>query len=498
MPLGRLLIAAATALALAGCAAPTTRPDVAPDTLSQRDPSDAKLGREAHPQILERYGGAYKDPELTAYVNRIGRRIADVSEQPGESWTFTVLDTPTVNAFALPGGYVYITRGLVALAKDEAELAGVIGHEIGHVTAGHGGSRRDRSTAASVGLLLGGLGLAVLGVDPTLARGAMQVGQVAAGGTLASYSRSDELEADNLGVRYLARAGYDPYAQADFMERLGASSGLDARIAGASYNPNRVDFFASHPASAERTRQAIAVANATAPIEAVGDDRGRDRYLAVIDGMTWGDSAEHGFVDGRRFSHPVLRFAYEVPEGFKIRNTSGAVLASGPRNARMVLDAGKDPGGSLERFIARTWATALAKKARTGQMQGPEPVRANGLDAAEAVLPVELNGTVFNALLYAVRHDGRIYRITGLVQRGSGMLGEVRRAARSFDALSAAEAARLEPQRIDVVTVRRGDSVGTLARRMPVDALPEERFRLLNDLGPDDDVRPGDRVKIVR
>ncbi|MEL6217187.1 MAG: M48 family metalloprotease [Pseudomonadota bacterium] len=491
----RFLLPLLVVLALAACAGSTGSPEVAPETLAERAPGDAKIGADAHPKVLERYGGVYDNPELTAYVNKIGRRIAVVSEQPTADWTFTVLDTPTVNAFALPGGYVYITRGLVVLAKDEAELAGVIGHEIGHVTAGHGGLRRDRSTAASVGLLLGGLGLAVLGVDPSLA---MQVGQVAAGGALASYSRSDELAADNLGVRYLARAGYDPYAQADFMERLGASSGLDAKIQGASYNPNRVDFFASHPASAERTRQAVAVADAAAPIEAVGADRGRDRFLAVLDGVTWGDSPEQGLVDGQTFTHPVLRFTYEVPDGFRIRNTSGAVLAAGPQNSRMILDTGDDPGGDLTAYIARRWAPALAKDARTGSLQGPQPVDVGDLDAAEAVLPIELKGAVYNALLYAVRHNGRIYRITALVQRGSGLLGEVRQAARSFNALTAAEAAQIEPKRVRVVRVRPGDTVETLAARMRDETLPEERFRLLNDLDPTEQVSPGDRVKLVR
>ncbi|MEM9147975.1 MAG: M48 family metalloprotease [Pseudomonadota bacterium] len=486
---------------LAACAAQTTRPDAVPDTLVERDPDDAKLGAEAHPQILERYGGAYDDPALAAYVTGIGERIVAVSEQPDADWTFTVLDTPTINAFAVPGGYIYVTRGLVALAKDEAELAGVIGHEIGHVTAGHGGLRRDRSTAASVAVLLGSLGLAVLGVDPTLTRGAMQAGQVAAGGTLASYSRSDELAADNLGVRYLARAGYDPYAQADFLERLGASTALEADIAGASYNPNRVEFFASHPASADRTRLAIQVADSTGTLPArarpTAGNRGRERYLDAIDGVIWGDSPEQGFVEGRRFSHPVLRFRYEVPEGFRIRNTSGAVLASGPEGSRIILDAGEDPGGSVSAYIAERWAPALGREVRSGQLRGPQVVSQGGLDAAEAVLPVELSGTIYNALLYGVRHNGRIYRVTGLVKQGSRLLADLRAAARSFDPLSAAEAAEIKAPRLRIVSVGPGDTVEALTARMAVDQRAQDRFRLINDLGSDDVLRPGQRVKLI-
>lgn len=485
------------ALALIGCQQPGAPAPAggAPQTSPVRSASAQRRGDEAHREILARFGGEYRDAQLSAYVREVGRRVVAASAQSGARWTFTVLDSPAINAFATPGGYVYVTRGLLALAGDEAQLAGVLGHEIGHVVAGHSALRRERATTASLGLLAGVIGLSVLGVDPQAAGALMNAGQAAAGGYLASYSRAEELEADDLGVRYLAQAGYDPYAQAEFLERLTAWNELQARIAGGQYDPNRVDFFSSHPATAERTRRAIDRAPGAGP---AGTDRGRDRFLAAIDGVTWGDSARQGFVRGRTFSHPELGFTFTVPPGFTIRNTTDAVLASGPHGARFILDGGRDPGGPLTEYIARTWAPAIAREQPTGRLRGLAPERINGLDAARGVLPVRIGGRVFDALLVAVRMNGTIYRMTGLAPRDSGLLRPLEQAAWSFRRLSAGEAAGLRETRIQVVPVRPGDTVESLAPRMNVNSHAVERFRVLNGLGPGEALPPARRVKLVR
>jgi predicted Zn-dependent protease len=487
------------ALVLVACEpAASHQAGVAPQTSAVRSGSEQREGDQNHAKIVAQYGGVYQNARVTGYVNAIGQRIAAVSEQPNARWTFTVLDTPTVNAFAIPGGYVYVTRGLVALAGDEAQLAGVIGHEIGHVVAGHSALRRQRDTTAGLGLLAGAIGLAVLGVDPNVAGGLMDIGQQAAGGYLAQYSRSDELDADNLGIRYLARAGYDPYAQADFIDRLSASSALQARIAGRAYDANRVDFFASHPADAPRTRQAIQVAQTAGAVGTVGANRNRDQFLATIDGMVYGDSAAQGFVDGRTFSHPILRFTFTVPPGFNINNAADAVVAAGLRNSRFIMDGGPDRGGELTDYIARVWAPAIAKNHRTGQLTGLRRERLNGLDSASAVLPVQINNQTYEALLVAYRLDGKLYRITGLTPRGSGLMPSLTDAAASFRRLSGAEAGRLREKRIDIVTVQGGDTAERLSRQMNFDSYQLERFQVLNGLRPGEPPRPRDRVKLVR
>lgn len=483
--------------ALVGCAPPqAVGPGGAPATIAQRAAADQRQGDQAHQQILAKFGGAYQNARLASYVTGIGQRIAAVSEQPNARWTFTVLDSPDINAFAVPGGYVYVTRGLVALAGDEAELAGVIGHEIGHVTAGHSALRQERAGVATLGLALGQIGLAALGVDPGLASGISQVGQLAATGALAQYSQADELNADNLGVRYLARAGYDPFAQADFLDRMGAAATLEARLSGQASGGS--NFFASHPTTGARVRQAIDVATAAGAVGTKGADRARGRFLEAIDGMAYGEAVAQGVVEGRRFSHPALGFTYAVPEGFRIDNQAQAVIAVGPRGARQILEGARDPGGRLTDYIAGTWAPGIARSTRVGTLGNLGAGSLGGLEAARAILPVELNGTAYDALLVAIRLDGTIYRLTGLAPRNSGLLPALERSAQSFARLSRAEAAAFQPRRLEVVTVRPGDTVARLAARMAVDQAAEARFRLLNGLGPQAEVAAGQRVKLVQ
>ena len=296
----------------------------------------------------------------------------------------------------------------------------------------------------------------------------------------------------------LARAGYDPYAQADFLDRLSTSSELQARIAGGSYDPNRVDFFATHPSSAQRTRQAIQVAQAAGAVGTAGADRHRKRFLAAIDNMVYGDSAAQGFVDGRSFSHPKLRFTYRVPPGFTITNSADAVVAAGPRKSRFIMDGDRDRGGRLTDYIRGVWAPGLAKQFRTGQLTGLRRERINGLEAASALLPVRLNNRTYDALLVAYRLNGKLYRITGLAPRGSGLLPAMRDAAWTFRRLSGVEAGRLREKRIDIVTVRSGDTPERLARRMNFDEYRVERFQVLDGLRPGAPLRAGERVKLVR
>jgi predicted Zn-dependent protease len=482
------------ALALGGCAAPGGPPE----TTAVRAASDARLGAGAHRQILARYGGAYEGA-VAGYVRDLGMRIAARSEQPDAAWTFTVLDTPVVNAFAIPGGYVYVTRGLIALADDEAELAGVIGHEIGHVTANHSAERRTQSAVAQLGVLAAVIGAAALGVEGPALDAVGQVGSAVGQGAVASYSRAQELEADRLGVRYLARAGYDPSAQADFLESLSEQTALQARLAGGAYDPNRVDFFATHPATAARVREAIAAVEAEGGLAApAGAPRNRDAFLRAIEGMTYGDSAAHGFVRDGRFIHPELRLAFAAPEGWRIVNAAQAVTMRGPGGS-VVFDGGADPGGPLERYVGEVWPAQIARGARTGRVQDLSRFTIDGMEAAAAWLPVQTRGGGAAARLTAIRApDGRLWRFLGLADPGNPAAMEaVAAAPRSFRRLSSAEAARFRPWRIAIRAVRAGDSVASLAARTPFETEREARFRVMNGLKPGETLRPGQRVKLV-
>ena len=488
---GNRFPAAALALALAlapgaallqGCA---TNPATGGTMLSFMSPDEeSRLGSEEHPKLVKAFGGEVADPALRAYVQSVGTLLARTSELPELNFTFTVLDTDMVNAFALPGGYVYITRGILSLANTEAEMAGVLAHEIGHVTARHAAQRHSRS-------VLAGLGVGAVAIL-TGSRGLAELAGSGAGVHLASYSREHELEADTLGVRYLARAGFDTRAMASFLANLRAHSRLDARIQGLP--PDKVDeanLLATHPRTVERVEHATAQAGVAPVADPVV---GRDVYLAKIDGMIHGDSPEQGFARGRDFVHPRLRFRFRVPEGFRLRNMPDRVLARGPDGAAILFDGAKRPANRTPLdYLVNVWARSL-------RLGGPERITVNGLPAATATARVNTSDGARDVRLVVIQ-DGadRLWRFLFATPPAlTGRLNQpLRETTYSFRRISAAEAARWRPVRIRLHRVGRGETVAALAGRMAVDGFAEEHFRVLNGLGAGEGVRAGQTVKLV-
>ncbi len=484
----RLAVSLIVLVGVASCA-PTINPATgARETTLLSPAGEARLGAEEHPRVLAEFGGAYDDPAVTRYVAALGDRLKNVSEMADQRFTFTVLDSPTPNAFALPGGYVYVTRGLMALANDEAELGGVIAHEIGHVTARHTAQRYDRQVAGQVGATLATILGSVLLGDAGAQLG-QQAGGAAAMAYVQGFSRDQEFEADQLGVRYLSRAGYDPMAMATFLESLQMQDRLNRQLAGRDPNAETFSMYASHPRTIDR------VARAAAAAEDGGSDR-RDQaaYFAAIDGLRYGDSPREGFVRDGHFVHPELRFRWRVPAGLEINNRPQAVYGRDRTGLAMIFDSRNLPRGA---DLVREARAALGPN--TPLPQG-EPRRINGLDAAVAYGPVTLDGRRGEAAVALIRHDdGSVYRFVALKPGGFSDVDRERMAATvdSFTVLSAAEAQRYPATRIRVVTVGAGDTVASLASRMAVDNLREQTFRVLNGLGPGDTVRPGQRVKLV-
>ena len=329
---------------------------------------EKRIGAEQHGRILEQFGGAYDDPELAAYVSSIGRFLVLTSEASGTQFTFTVLNSPIVNAFALPGGYVYVTRGLVALADDESELAGVLAHEIGHVAARHGAQRQTQGTLANLGLLI--LGAA------TDSSAAVSLGQLGASAVISGYSRQDEYEADTLGVRYLSRAGFSPVSMSSFLSKLQSHHALEGKIQGRSGGEG-LGFFATHPRTGDRVARAIQNAGAVTVYDPIV---ARDIYQSKIDGMIYGDDPAQGIVQERRFVHPVLGFEFTVPEGFHLLNGQSSVVAQGPEGAGLKFDLAPREGlRDMRSYIRKRWATDTP-------LSGLERVYINGLNAATAIV----------------------------------------------------------------------------------------------------------------
>src|SRR5438093_9719842 len=302
-------------LALNGCG---TNPATGGQSLlGMSEDQEIQLSKEEHPKILTEFGGEYKNPDLQNYITSLGVLLAKTSERPNLPWKFTILDTPDINAFALPGGYVYVTRGLLGLASSEAEIASVLGHEIGHVSARHTSQRQGRATIAGLGAALAGI--------LTGSSAVAQLGNTVATGYIQQYSRDQEYQADTLGVRYMSRANYDPQASVIFLEKLLEETRLAAEEAGKDPSEaDRISWTSSHPRTADRVQQAIKNAGV---IEVSHPIVEHDLYLSKIDGIVYGDNPEQGFVRGRTFIHPGLRFQFQVPQGFRIINQPNHVIA---------------------------------------------------------------------------------------------------------------------------------------------------------------------------
>nr|MBC8239863.1 M48 family metalloprotease [Alphaproteobacteria bacterium] len=270
-------------------------------------PEDEKrIGADEHPKIIKQFGGAYDEVQVSGYVAQIGTGLVKVSELSEEQFRFTVLNSDQVNAFALPGGYVYVTRGLIALAENEAELAGVIAHEIGHVTARHTAERYSQAMIANIGLNIAG----IIGSAYGAPRETAQLLSFGTQAVLSGYSREQELESDMLGVRYLGLAGYDTNAMTTFFKKMKANDELRATMTGLPTGEDSFNFASSHPRTTDRITQAIHLANNGGPTSTRTD---RDRFLDHIDGMIFGDDPKQGVRKGRDFIHPELRFQFTVP-----------------------------------------------------------------------------------------------------------------------------------------------------------------------------------------
>jgi len=438
---------------LAGCA---INPVSGRNELSLISPAREKeIGKEAAKHV-EAEMGLVDDKRLADYVNQVGKRVAAESPLQGVDYTFHVVDMGEPNAFALPGGYVYVTRGILAVTTSEDELAGVLGHEIGHVAARHAVQRVSR--AAPLGVLTG-LGAATAGlVSPTLGEVVGSFGTAANEMLLAPYGRDQEREADRVGAEMSAKAGFDPTALAEALRGLEREEAIThkGRAGGAS-------FFATHPPLPERAETVRAFA-ATLPRGAHRPVVATDAaYLEKLDGLVIGKSAAQGVFDGQRFVHPELQFTVDFPAGWKTQNSRDAVGASAPDGrAAIVLDVaalGNDPMDAL-RATDKASGTDLAARA--------VPTTINGAKAAEVVAsPLRTEVGVLTITVTVIAHGGRLYRIIGAARPADAAANAAafRTSARSFRTATAPELARIRESRLRIARARAGETISALVTR---------------------------------
>ncbi|MBM09364.1 MAG: peptidase M48 [Magnetovibrio sp.] len=449
---------------------------------------EVRVGAQEHPKMLKEFGGRYQAQPLKAYVRYVGKKLAAVSELPNLPWRFVVLNDPQVNAFALPGGYIYVTRGLLALAENEAEIAGVLAHEIGHVTARHTSQRYSTTMATKIGLT----GLGILGNVFGIPSGVDRVISTGAKIGLQQYSQSQEMEADMLGLRYLARVGYDLNAVSSFLKKIRAHSELEARQKrkkGLSHN-----IMSTHPRNEDRVNQAVMLANAKSSVHSLVN---RDTYLDRIDGMIFGDDVSQGVVRGLAFRHPDLRIMFEVPDDFSIFNSPSQVVAFGPNQARIIFDmatfkkAGKVR--NLLNYIKDDWAKNL-------KIKDAEFININGMQAATAQARAYISGKPREMRLVAIQEDqNRIYRLTFMASTidMDRLSKKFRRSTYSFRRLTKTEADSIKPLRLRISKIKPGETVNSIAAGFPFIRFKREWFRLLNNMKIGEKVTPGQRVKVI-
>lgn len=463
---------------LAGLAACATNPVTGEREFSLlSEEQEIAIGKEMDVQVREQMG-VYDDADLQAYVNRVGQRLAAVSERPQLPWHFAVVDEPVVNAFALPGGYIYLTRGIMAYLDDEAQLAGVLGHEIGHVTARHAAQAYTRSTGAQLGLTLGSI------FFPE-ARPYTELASTGLGLLFLKYGRDDELQADRLGAGYAARSGWDPSGVVGMLRTL---SRLD-QVSPPSGIPG---WLSTHPEPASRVDE---IAPEVQKLSQGGKfESNRTAYLQRIEGVLYGPDPREGLVRGRDFLHPVERFALTYPEGWPIMNGNTQVIAQAPqRPAYVLLQYADIPPGDLDRG-----AVAWMRQSGFQQVEG-SPRRLNGLQAHVGLYAGAIEGLGRVGVQAAhVAHEGRVYMVAGLAR--ADVFESFRRqftaSIESFRPLSAEEAGRIVPDRLTLYTVRRGDTWAGLAERAAGQVTAQE-LAIINGSDPNAAPEPGRQIKVI-
>ena len=441
------------------------------------------IGRDMHPKVLAQYG-QYDDPALQAYVQGVGEKLAVHSHRANLIYRFTVVDSADINAFALPGGYIYITRGLLAYLGSEAEMAGVLGHEIGHVTARHAVRQYTAATAAQLGMTLGSI--FVPGLGNNVAQNVMgTLGQA----MLSGYGREHELESDGLGAEYLARAGYDPQAILDVLRTLKAQGDYaTAQAKAEGREPQSYHgLFASHPDEDTRLREVLTKASFLAPDKPV--DHGRDAFLRHIDGLVFGDSAAQGVRRGNRFYHQDLGFALEFPVGWRLDNRPDRLLAIAPGGKAQAQLTSQDLNqrGTPREFMIRR----LGIKNPAGDEISPA-----GLPGYSA--PLKIQGRPGRVSVIFYRQQAYVLASVALDGADPQAVSEaMRQTALGFHPLREDEKALAKPLRLHLKPAVAGDSFAALARgsRLPGDA--QAQLRLLNAHYPQGEPKPGDVLKIV-
>lgn len=477
---GTFILLALFLVVFAGCA---KNPVTGEEQLSLISRSqEIEMGRQANQEVMAQYG-AVDNPSLQSYFSDMGQKVAAISDRPDLPWHFTVVDDPVVNAFALPGGFVYFARGILPYMNNEAEMAGVLGHEIGHVAARHAVSRASKAELFNLGLGLGSI------LSPTFQQFS-GLAQQGVGLLFLKYSRDDESQADRVGVRYMYKAGYDPRELSGFFtvfEKLEEKS-----------KDTLPTWLSTHPAPPDRIQKTHQLAVQLVS-QSGGDGNltiGRDHFLHEIDGLVYGENPREGFTQDGHFYHPDMRFQLRYPSGWQVANSKSMVTfvaPSGNVGIQLTLAPSETPS-------PRARAEQVAQQPGV-QMQGGRSERISGLTAYLAQYQVtDQSGRVIEALAGFIAKQNQIFEVVGMAapsnfRRYSGQFQEV---IKSFAPLTDSRILGVKPDRLDLYTIRNGGTIRDVAGLFPNPRVDAGQLALLNRVGLNESLSPGTTVKIVR
>lgn len=451
---------------------------------------EIRVGRTSHGKIIKEYG-KYDNPQLQAYVQKVGERVASQGHRPELVYRFTVLDSDEVNAFALPGGYIYITRGMLAYLNSEAQLAAVLGHEAGHVTARHSVRQYTAQQATSLGLTLGGIFVPELG-----ARGVGDLLNLVGGALLRGYGREHELEADRLGAEYIAKSGYDPKAMIDVIRVLKNHEQFEKQRAKAEGREANVyhGLFSTHPDNDTRLKEVVASANVfTRP--GVSYRSGRAELLTRLDGLVFGPGEREGVLRGNRFYHRELDMGLTFPAGWRIENRSDGLTARPQTNDAQLKIILED----LNRRIPPR--DFLRKRLKLKDLQDGKSIHAGSLPGYTGTVRLRSKSGSRPGRITVIYYRDNAYIFIGAAKDKKKLRQynhDFLATARSLHALTGGERALARARRIALIRAKKNTRYGELARKSPLPNYPRAQLRLLNGHYPNAEPRPGDWIKLVR
>ena len=465
----------------------------AQQVMAMTEQQEIEIGKEGNKAVLQKYR-AYNNPDLQKYVNYVGNKLAEKGDRPNLKYSFLVLDSDEVNAFALPGGYIYITRGLMAYLNSEAELAAVLGHEIGHVTARHAARQESASKLADIGTTLAAIlgAMYAPGLNPNVSKDLLNVGSSA---LLSGYGRDFELEADQIGAQLLAKTGYDPHAIIDVLSTLKEQESYEFKLARIEERKPHVyhGLFASHPDNDTRLKEVIGTADQLKPDGPTY--AGRDAYLNLINGLSYGQDARQGIVIGRGLYHGPLGFAMLFPRHWHIDTRSNTIQAYPESRFALI---------QVNYFTADL---RLSPRDFMKNKLGFTDLK-NGQDLVINRLPAHTGEAYINtpfgqrlSRLTLIYYNHRAFLVTGMAKDTRGLErydDDFMNTVTSFRAMGQAERQAARQLRIRLIRTQAGTTYKSLAADSPLENLAEDQLRLINEDYPNGKINPGETIKIIQ